>query len=87
MEGQQDEPMAVFTLAYAKLFEQAREDNGTRLDGQGMDEQCMIIKFQENDATIQGVSGLPFKSHACRFFFGKSRKVIYSKTFCRYGFK
>jgi hypothetical protein len=46
--------MAVFTLAYAKLFEQAREDNGTRLDGQGMDEQCMIIKFQENDANYSG---------------------------------
>lgn len=86
MEGQQDEPYGgVPTLAYAKIFQQARKDNVlVLLDGQGMDEQWAGYDYytQENDATIQGMTDSPFKrnmfSHA---FLEKAEKPIYPKPF------
>ena len=64
MEGQQDEPYGgIPTLAYAKIFEQARKDKVlVLLDGQGMDEQWAGYDYytQENEATIQGVRDSPF---------------------------
>jgi asparagine synthase (glutamine-hydrolysing) len=86
MEGQQDEPYGgIPTLAYAKIFEQARKDKVlVLLDGQGMDEQWAGYDYyaQENDETIQGVTDSPFKknmlSHA---FLEKAEKPIYPTPF------
>lgn len=86
MEQQQDEPYGgIPTLAYAKLFEQAREDNVlVLLDGQGMDEQWAGYDYytQENDATIQGVMESPFKKNMLSdSFLAKAEKPIYPKPF------
>ncbi|KIA85248.1 asparagine synthase (glutamine-hydrolyzing) [Flavobacterium sp. AED] len=86
MERQQDEPYGgIPTLAYAKLFEQARKDNVlVLLDGQGMDEQWAGYDYytQENDATIQGVTDSPFKSNMLSdTFLEKAEKPIYPKPF------
>jgi len=61
----QDEPYGgIPTIAYAKIFEQARK-NGTLvlLDGQGMDEQWAGYDYymKNNEATIQGIKRSPFK--------------------------
>jgi asparagine synthase (glutamine-hydrolysing) len=65
MEFQQEEPFGgIPTLAYAKIFQQARkEDVLVLLDGQGMDEQWAGYDYytQQNEATIQGVTDSPFK--------------------------
>ena len=86
MEGQQDEPYGgVPTLAYAKIFQQARKDNVlVLLDGQGMDEQWAGYDYytQENDATIQGVTDSPFKRNMLTdAFLAKAEKPIYPKPF------
>ena len=63
----QDEPFGgIPTLAYAKIFNKARE-NGTivLLDGQGMDEQWAGYDYYLNDADgiVQGVNASPFKTN------------------------
>ena len=68
----QDEPFGgIPTIAYAKIFEQARKDGViVLLDGQGMDEQWAGYDYYAEKAyenkTIQGISSqsTPFKS-AC----------------------
>jgi asparagine synthase (glutamine-hydrolysing) len=86
MERQQDEPYGgIPTLAYAKIFEQARKDNVlVLLDGQGMDEQWAGYDYytQENDATIQGITDSPFKSNMLSdSFLAKAEKPNYPKPF------
>ncbi|WP_367757399.1 asparagine synthase (glutamine-hydrolyzing) [Flavobacterium sp. WC2430] len=86
MEGQQDEPYGgIPTLAYAKLFEQARKDNVlVLLDGQGMDEQWAGYDYytQKNDATIQGVQESPYKTNLLsQSFLAKAEKPIYPAPF------
>ncbi|WP_158727927.1 MULTISPECIES: asparagine synthase (glutamine-hydrolyzing) [unclassified Flavobacterium] len=86
MERQQDEPYGgIPTLAYAKLFEQARKDNVlVLLDGQGMDEQWAGYDYytQENDSTIQGVSDSPFKRDMLsNYLQEKAVKPHYAKPF------
>lgn len=83
---QQDEPFGgVPTLAYAKIFEQARKDNVlVLLDGQGMDEQWAGYDYytQENDITIQGVTDSPFKRDMLSdTFLAKAEKPNYPKPF------
>jgi asparagine synthase (glutamine-hydrolysing) len=83
---QQDEPFGgVPTLAYAKIFQQARKDNVlVLLDGQGMDEQWAGYDYytQENDATIQGITDSPFKRNILSdCFLAKAEKPNYPKPF------
>jgi asparagine synthase (glutamine-hydrolysing) len=82
----QDEPFGgIPTLAYAKLFEQARKDDVlVLLDGQGMDEQWAGYDYytQENDATIQGVTDSPFKKNMLSdTFLAKAVKPLYPRLF------
>jgi len=86
MAFQQDEPYGgIPTLAYAKIFEQARKDKVlVLLDGQGMDEQWAGYDYytQENDATIQGVQESPYKTNLLsQSFLAKAEKPIYPKPF------
>ncbi|MBG6187828.1 asparagine synthase (glutamine-hydrolyzing) [Flavobacterium sp. CAN_S2] len=86
MEGQQDEPYGgIPTLAYAKIFEQAKKDNVlVLLDGQGMDEQWAGYDYytQENDAIIQGIKDSPFKRNILSdCFLAKAEKPNYPKPF------
>jgi asparagine synthase (glutamine-hydrolysing) len=86
MEWQQDEPFGgIPTLAYAKLFEQARKDGVlVLLDGQGMDEQWAGYDYytQQGEATIQGVSDSPFKTNMLsNDFLAKAEKPVYPKPF------
>lgn len=86
MEWQQDEPYGgIPTLAYAKLFEQARKDNVlVLLDGQGMDEQWAGYDYytQENEATIQGIQDSPYKINMLSdSFLAKAEKPVYPKPF------
>ncbi len=83
---QQDEPFGgIPTLAYAKIFEQARKDKVlVLLDGQGMDEQWAGYDYytQNNDATIQGVSDSPYKLNMLsKDFLNKAEKPMYPKPF------
>ena len=86
MAFQQDEPYGgIPTLAYAKIFEQARKDKVlVLLDGQGMDEQWAGYDYytQENDATIQGVQESPYKINLLSAsFLAKAEKPIYPTPF------
>lgn len=86
MAWQQDEPYGgIPTLAYAKIFEQARKDGVlVLLDGQGMDEQWAGYDYymQESEATIQGVSESPYKINMLAdSFLAKGVKPIYPKPF------
>lgn len=86
MAWQQDEPYGgIPTLAYAKIFEQARKDKVlVLLDGQGMDEQWAGYDYytQENEATIQGLSNSPFKTNVLSdSFLKKAEKPNYPKPF------
>ncbi|MFV8326001.1 asparagine synthase (glutamine-hydrolyzing) [Flavobacterium sp. ZS1P14] len=86
MEWQQDEPYGgIPTLAYAKIFEQARKDNVlVLLDGQGMDEQWAGYDYymQENDAIVQGVTDSPFRCNMLSdTFLSKAEKPAYPKPF------
>jgi len=86
IQWQQDEPFGgIPTLAYAKIFEQARKDNVlVVLDGQGMDEQWAGYDYyiQDNDATIQGVQDSPYKIEMLSdSFLAKAEKPLYPKPF------
>jgi asparagine synthetase B (glutamine-hydrolysing) len=86
MAWQQDEPYGgIPTLAYGKIFEQARKDGVlVLLDGQGMDEQWAGYDYytQENEATIQGVLESPYKINMLSdSFLAKGVKPIYPKPF------
>ncbi len=86
MAWQQDEPFGgIPTLAYAKIFEQARKDKVlVLLDGQGMDEQWAGYDYytQENEATIQGITNSPYKTNMLSdSFLAKAVKPIYPKPF------
>jgi asparagine synthase (glutamine-hydrolysing) len=83
---QQDEPYGgIPTLAYAKIFEQARKDKVlVLLDGQGMDEQWAGYDYytQQNEATIQGVQESPYKTNMLSpSFLAKAEKPVYPKPF------
>jgi len=83
---QQDEPFGgIPTLAYARIFEQARKDGVlVLLDGQGMDEQWAGYDYytQNNEATIQGVQDSPYKINMlANSFRAKSVKPSYPKLF------
>jgi asparagine synthase (glutamine-hydrolysing) len=86
LSNYQDEPYGgIPTIAYAKIFEQARKD-GTLvlLDGQGMDEQWAGYDYytQNNNATIQGVKTSPFKlSVLSKEILELAEKPIYPKPF------
>lgn len=86
MSWQQDEPYGgIPTLAYAKIFEQARKDGVlVLLDGQGMDEQWAGYDYytQDNEATIQGMQDSPYKATMLSdSFLAKAEKPIYPKPF------
>ncbi|MDI6034161.1 asparagine synthase (glutamine-hydrolyzing) [Flavobacterium sp. LB2P84] len=86
MAWQQDEPYGgIPTLAYAKIFEQARKDKVlVLLDGQGMDEQWAGYDYytQENDIIIQGITDSPFKTNIlANSFLNKAQKPVYPKPF------
>ena len=86
MAWQQDEPFGgIPTLAYAKIFEQAQKDKVlVLLDGQGMDEQWAGYDYytQNNEATIQGVPDLPYKTKMLSpSFLAKAEKPLYPKPF------
>jgi asparagine synthase (glutamine-hydrolysing) len=86
MTWQQDEPFGgIPTLAYAKIFEQARKDKVfVLLDGQGMDEQWVGYDYytQQNEKTIQGVIESPFKKTMISdAFLAKAEKPNYPKPF------
>jgi asparagine synthase (glutamine-hydrolysing) len=86
MAWQQDEPFGgIPTLAYSKIFDQARKDKVlVLLDGQGMDEQWAGYDYytQNNEATIQGVSDSPYKTTMLsNSFLAKAEKPIYPKPF------
>lgn len=86
MAWQQDEPFGgIPTLAYAKIFEQARKDKVlVLLDGQGMDEQWAGYDYytQNNEATIQGVQDSPYKTNMLSdSFLAKAQKPVYPKPF------
>jgi asparagine synthase (glutamine-hydrolysing) len=83
---QQDEPFGgIPTMAYAKIFEQARKDKVlVLLDGQGMDEQWAGYDYytQETEATIQGVVDSPYKIKMLSdAFLAKAEKPVYPKPF------
>ena len=86
MAWQQDEPFGgIPTLAYAKIFEQARKDKVlVLLDGQGMDEQWAGYDYytQDNEATIQGIQDSPYKTTMLSdSFLAKAEKPLYPKPF------
>jgi len=86
IQWQQDEPFGgIPTLAYAKIFEQARKDLVlVLLDGQGMDEQWAGYDYytQNNEAIIQGVHDSPYKINMLAdSFFAKAEKPTYPKPF------
>lgn len=86
MTLQQEEPFGgIPTLAYSKIFEQARKDKViVLLDGQGMDEQWAGYDYytQENEGTIQGVQDSPFKTNMLSVaFLAKAKKPVYPKPF------
>ncbi|TMM31343.1 asparagine synthase (glutamine-hydrolyzing) [Polaribacter aestuariivivens] len=83
----QDEPFGgIPTLAYAKIFEQARKENIlVLLDGQGMDEQWAGYDYylkNENTNIIQGVNKSPFKKEVLsKEFLAFAEKPKYPKPF------
>jgi asparagine synthase (glutamine-hydrolysing) len=86
MAWQQDEPFGgIPTLAYSKIFQQARKDGVlVLLDGQGMDEQWAGYDYytQDNEATIQGIQDSPYKiTMLSDSFLAKAEKPIYPNPF------
>jgi asparagine synthase (glutamine-hydrolysing) len=86
MAEMQDEPYGgVPTVAYGKLFQEARTQGVTvLLDGQGMDEQWAGYDYYTNksNSTIQGVSKSPFKKEVLSdAMISLSRKRNYPKPF------
>lgn len=86
MAWQQDEPFGgIPSLAYSKIFEQARKDKVlVLLDGQGMDEQWAGYDYytQDNEATIQGIQDSPYKTTMLSdSFLAQAEKPLYPKPF------
>ena len=83
----QEEPFGgIPTLAYSKIFEEARKDNVlVLLDGQGMDEQWAGYDYYLNETNtnvIQGVQKSPFRKNVLRKeFLGLAEKPIYPEPF------
>ncbi|QTE23053.1 asparagine synthase (glutamine-hydrolyzing) [Polaribacter cellanae] len=83
----QDEPFGgIPTLAYAKIFEQARKENIlVLLDGQGMDEQWAGYDYylkKKDTNIIQGVNKSPFKKDVLsKEFLALAEKPTYPKPF------
>jgi len=82
----QDEPYGgIPTLAYTKIFEQARKDGFVvLLDGQGMDEQWAGYDYyiKKSESLIQGVSKSPFKKNTLsQDFLDLSKKPTYPELF------
>ncbi|NQY05948.1 MAG: asparagine synthase (glutamine-hydrolyzing), partial [Flavobacteriaceae bacterium] len=82
----QDEPFGgIPTLAYAKLFDEAKKQGVTvLLDGQGMDEQWAGYDYYKNNnnQVIQGVSKSPFRTNCLHTDFLKLKeKTAYPQPF------
>jgi len=82
----QDEPCGgIPTIAYSKIFKEARKDDViVLLDGQGMDEQWAGYDYylKKNDQLIQGMKGSPFKKNVLsKEFLSKAKKPTYPTPF------
>jgi asparagine synthase (glutamine-hydrolysing) len=81
----QDEPCGgIPTIAYSKIFKEARKDEVIVLDGQGMDEQWAGYDYylKKNDQLIQGMKGSPFKKNVLsKEFLSKAKKPTYPTPF------
>ena len=82
----QDEPCGgIPTIAYSKIFKEARKDDViVLLDGQGMDEQWAGYDYylKKNDQLIQGMKGSPFKKNVLsKEFLSKAKKPYYPTPF------
>ena len=82
----QDEPCGgIPTIAYSKIFKEARKDDViVLLDGQGMDEQWAGYDYylKKNDQLIQGMEGSPFKKNVLsKEFLSKAKKPTYPTPF------
>lgn len=82
----QDEPCGgIPTIAYSKIFKEARKDEViVLLDGQGMDEQWAGYDYylKKNDQLIQGMKGSPFKKNVLsKEFLSKAKKPTYPTPF------
>ena len=82
----QDEPCGgIPTIAYSKIFKEARKDDViVLLDGQGMDEQWAGYDYylKKNDQLIQGMEGSPFKKNVLsKEFLSKAKKPSYPTPF------
>ena len=82
----QDEPCGgIPTIAYSKIFKEARKDNViVLLDGQGMDEQWAGYDYylKKNDQLIQGMKGSPFKKNVLsKELLSKAKKPSYPTPF------
>ncbi len=82
----QDEPCGgIPTIAYSKIFKEARKDDViVLLDGQGMDEQWAGYDYylKNNDQLIQGMKGSPFKKNVLsKDFLSKAKKPSYPTPF------
>jgi asparagine synthase (glutamine-hydrolysing) len=82
----QDEPCGgIPTIAYSKIFKEARKDEViVLLDGQGMDEQWAGYDYylKKNDQLIQGMKGSPFKKNVLsKEFLSKAKKPFYPTPF------
>tara|TARA_B100000925_G_scaffold273621_1_gene238446 strand:+ start:450 stop:2153 length:1704 start_codon:yes stop_codon:yes gene_type:complete len=82
----QDEPCGgIPTIAYSKIFKEARNDNViVLLDGQGMDEQWAGYDYylENNDQLIQGMKRSPFKKNVLsKEFLSKAKKPSYPAPF------
>ena len=82
----QDEPCGgIPTIAYSKIFKEARNDEViVLLDGQGMDEQWAGYDYylKKNDQLIQGMKGSPFKKNVLsKGFLSKAKKPFYPTPF------
>ena len=82
----QDEPCGgIPTIAYSKIFKEARKDDViVLLDGQGMDEQWAGYDYylKKNAQLIQGMEGSPFKKNVLsKEFLSKAKKQSYPTPF------
>jgi asparagine synthase (glutamine-hydrolysing) len=82
----QDEPCGgIPTIAYSKIFKEARKDDViVLLDGQGMDEQWAGYDYylKNNDQLIQGMKGSPLKKNVLsKEFLSKAKKPFYPTPF------
>ena len=82
----QDEPCGgIPTIAYSKIFKEARKDDViVLLDGQGMDEQWAGYDYylKKNNQLIQGMKGSPFKKNVLsEEFLSKAQKPSYPTPF------